>query len=56
MPRPSKRARPFKPKPRYRGRKLIARAVWFRDDITAGCLTGTFETKAPREAEQALDL
>jgi hypothetical protein len=48
----------FKRKPRYRGRKLVAQAVWIIKDggkhIATGCLAGPAETKPRREAEQAL--
>lgn len=58
MPRPSKGARLFKRRARYKGRKLIAQAVWIIKDggkhIATGCVAGPTETKPPREAEQAL--
>jgi len=58
MPRPSKGARLFKRRARYKGRKLIAQAVWIIKDggkhIATGCIASPSETKPPREAEQAL--
>jgi integrase len=58
MPRPSKSARLFKRRARYKGRKCIARAVWIIKDggkhIATGCIASSTETKPPREAEQAL--
>jgi integrase len=58
MPRPSKGARLYKRKVRYRGRKLVAQSVWIiRDgskDFATGCVASASETKPPAEAEQAL--
>ena len=58
MPRPSKGPRLFKRRARYRGKKLVAQAVWIiKDDgkhIATGSLARSTETKPPREAEQAL--
>jgi integrase len=58
MPRPSKGARLFKRRARYKGRKLVAQSVWIIKDggkhIATGCVAGPAETKPPREAEQAL--
>ncbi|GLR92469.1 hypothetical protein ACVMFA_007235 [Bradyrhizobium liaoningense] len=58
MPRPSKGARLFKRKPRYRDGKLVAQAVWIIKDgdrhIATGCLASASGTKPPQEAEQAL--
>jgi integrase len=58
MPRPSKGARLYKRKARYRGRKLVAQAVWIvrdgSDDFATGCVASASETKPPAEAEQAL--
>jgi hypothetical protein len=58
MPRPSKGARLFKRKPRYRDGKLVAQAVWILKDgnrhFATGCLASATEKKPPREAEQAL--
>lgn len=58
MPRPSKGARLYKRKARYRNGKLVGQAVWLIKDgdrhIATGCLAGSSETKPPREAEQAL--
>jgi integrase len=58
MPRPSKGARLFKRKARYRAGKLVAQPVWIIKDgdrhIATGCLAGASQTKPPREAEQAL--
>ena len=58
MPRPSKGARLYKRKARFRHGKLVGQAVWVIKDggrhIATGCLAGASETKPPREAEQAL--
>jgi integrase len=58
MPRPSKGARLYKRKARYRGRRLVAQPVWIiRDsgeDFATGCVASASETKPPPEAEQAL--
>jgi integrase len=58
MPRPNKGARLYKRRARFRGRKLIAQAVWIIKDggkhIATGCIASPTETKPPREAEQAL--
>lgn len=58
MPPPSKGARLYKRKPRYRNGKLVAQAVWIIKDgdrhIATGCLANASGTKPPREAEQAL--
>ena len=58
MPRPSKGARLFKRKPRYRDGKLVAQAVWIIKDghrhIATGCIASASGTKPPQEAEQAL--
>jgi hypothetical protein len=58
MPRPSKGARLYKRRERYRDGKLVAQAVWVIKDggrhLATGCLAGSSETKPPREAEQAL--
>jgi integrase len=58
MPRPSKGARLYKRRARYRGRRLVAQAVWIiRDgskDFATGCVAGASETKPSLEAEQAL--
>lgn len=58
MPRPSKGARLFKRRARYKGKKIVAQAVWIIKDggkhIATGCVAGPTETKPPREAEQAL--
>ena len=58
MPRPSKGARLYKRKARYRNGKLVGQAVWLIKDgdrhIATGCLAGPSEIKPPREAEQAL--
>lgn len=58
MPRPSKGARLFKRRARYKGRKLVAQAVWIIKDrgknIATGCVASPTETKPSREAEQAL--
>ena len=58
MPRPNKGARLFKRRARYKGKRLIAQAVWIiKDDgkhIASGCIAGPTETKPPKEAEQAL--
>jgi integrase len=58
MPRPSKGARLFKRKARYRRGKLVGQAVWIIRDgdrhIATGCLASATSTKPPAEAEQAL--
>ena len=58
MPRPSKGARLYKRKPRYRNGRLVGQAVWLIKDgdrnIATGCLASTAVSKPPREAEQAL--
>ncbi len=58
MPRPSKGARLYKRKARYRKRKVIAQAVWIIKDgdrhIATGCIASPSEKKPPQEAEQAL--
>jgi integrase len=58
MPRPNKGARLYKRRARFRGRQLIAQAVWIIKDggrhIATGCLAGPTETKPPQAAEQAL--
>jgi integrase len=58
MPRPSKEARLFKRRARYRDGKLVAQPVWIIKDgarhIATGCLAGASQTKPPKEAEQAL--
>src|ERR1700748_1540353 len=58
MPRPSKGARLYKRKARYRAGKLVAQAVWIIRDgdryIPTGCVASASATKPPREAEQAL--
>ena len=58
MPRPSKGARLYKRKARYRDGKPVAQAVWVIKDgdrhIATGCLASASEAKPPREAEQAL--
>jgi integrase len=58
MPRPSKGARLYKRRARYRGRRLVAQAVWIirdgSEDFATGCVAGASETKPPPEAEQAL--
>ena len=58
MPRPSKGARLYKRKPRYRNGKLVGQAVWLIKDgdrnIATGCLASASQSKPPREAEQAL--
>src|SRR5271155_2708502 len=58
MPRPSKGARLYKRKPRYRDGKLVHQAIWIIKDgdrhIATGCLAGPSQTRPPREAEQAL--
>jgi hypothetical protein len=58
MPPPSKGARLYKRRARFKVRKLIAQAVWIIKDgdrhIATGCVASPTETKPPREAEQAL--
>jgi hypothetical protein len=58
MPRPNKGARLYKRRTRFKGRKLIAQAVWIIKDggrhIATGCLASSTETKPPQAAEQAL--
>src|SRR3954452_2213308 len=58
MPRPSKGARLFKRKQRYRDGKLVAQAVWIIKDggrhIATGCIARSPSTKPPQEAEKAL--
>ncbi len=58
MPRPSKGARLYKRKARFRDGRLVGQAVWVIKDgdrnIATGCVAGASETKPPREAEQAL--
>src|SRR5690242_17552474 len=58
MPRPSKGARLYKRKARYRDGKLISQAVWIIKDgdrhVATGCLARASATKPPQEAEQAL--
>jgi integrase len=58
MPRPSKGARLYKRKPRYRNGKVVAQALWIIKDgarhIATGCVASPSETKPPAEAEQAL--
>ncbi len=58
MPRPSKGARLYKRKARYRDGKAVAQAVWVIKDggrhIATGCLASASNAKPPREAEQAL--
>src|ERR1700739_1359690 len=58
MPRPSKGARLFKRRARYRDGKLVAQPVWIIKDgdrhIATGCPAVASQTKPPREAEQAL--
>jgi integrase len=58
MPRPNKGARLYKRRARFKGRKLIAQAVWIIKDagrhIATGCLAGPTETKPSQAAEQAL--
>jgi integrase len=58
MPRPSKGARLYRRKARYRGGKLAAQAIWIIKDggrhIATGCLAGASKRKPPPEAEQAL--
>jgi integrase len=58
MPRPSKGARLYKRRARTRNGKIVAQAVWVIRDgehsIATGCLAAPFETKPPRQAEEAL--
>jgi hypothetical protein len=58
LPRPSKGARLYKRKPRYRAGRLVAQAVWIirdgNEDFATGCVAGPSETRPPREAEQVL--
>jgi integrase len=58
MPRPSKGARLYKRKARYRKGKLVAQPVWLIKDgdrhIATGCIASSSQTKPPRQAEQAL--
>ena len=58
MPHPSKGARLYKRKARYRDGKLVHQAVWIIKDadrhIGTGCIASPSETKPPRKAEQAL--
>ena len=58
MPRPSKGARLYKRKPRYRDGKVVHQAVWIIKDgdrhIATGCVASTSEKKPPAKAEQAL--
>jgi integrase len=58
MPRPSKGARLYKRRARYRGKRLVAQAVWIirdgSEDFATGCFASTSGTKPPPEAEQAL--
>jgi hypothetical protein len=58
MPRPSKGARLYKRKARYRRGKLLAQSVWIIRDgdryIATGCVVSASATKPPPEAEQAL--
>lgn len=53
MPRPSKGARLFKRKPRYRDGKLVAQAVWILKDgnrhFATGCLASATEKKPPEK-------
>ncbi|GIQ78253.1 hypothetical protein BraRD5C2_67030 [Bradyrhizobium sp. RD5-C2] len=58
MPRPSKGARLYRRKARYRGGNLVAQSVWIIKDgdrhIATGCIASASETKPPQKAEQAL--
>ena len=58
MPRPSKGARLYKRKARYRKGKLVGQPVWIIKDgdlnIATGCIASASQAKPPREAEQAL--
>jgi integrase len=58
MPRPSKGARLYKRKARYRKGKLVGQPVWLIKDgdrhIATGCIASASQAKPPREAEQAL--
>ena len=58
MPRPSKGARLYKRRARFRNGKLVHQAVWIIKDgdrhIDTGCVASPSETKPPRKAEQAL--
>ncbi len=58
MPRPSKGARLYKRKARYRGGNLVAQSVWIIKDgdrhVATGCIASPSETKPPQKAEQAL--
>jgi integrase len=58
MPRPSKGARLYKRKARYRNGDLVAQAVWIIKDgdrhIATGCIARASESKPPPAAEQAL--
>jgi hypothetical protein len=53
MPHPSKGARLFKRGARYKGRKLVAQAVWIIKDggkhIATGCIAGPTATKPPEK-------
>jgi hypothetical protein len=58
MPRPSKGARLYRRKARYREGNLVAQSVWIIKDgdrhIATGCIASASETKPPQKAEQAL--
>ena len=52
MPRPSKGARLFKRKPRYRGRKLVAQAVWIIKDGGKTVCVAVVDGRAVRKVIQ----